>query len=139
MSCDNLQENGKIARKAFTGYAETADPQLAAWMVDHVSFPSSMVDRITPATTEMDCKTTEKKLGIVDAWPVVCEPFLQWVQEDSFVTGRAPFEKTEVQLVDNAEPSELIKLRLLNVSHQAIAYFGLMMSFELVHDDAQDK
>lgn len=138
MSCDNLQENGFVARKAFTSFALAVDPTLAEWMAKHVSFPNSMVDRITPATTEEDRMATTKKLGIVDSWPVVCEPFFQWVLEDKFVAGRPPFEDAGVQLVKDVEPYELMKLRLLNASHQSIAYFGLLLDYELVHEVTQD-
>lgn len=139
MSCDNLQENGLIARKAFQGYAKAIDPKLAKWVSDNVTFPSSMVDRITPVTTDSDRSKTLDKLGLTDSWPVVCEPFIQWVLEDSFVAGRPPFEKSVVQLVSNVEPYELMKLRLINAGHQAIAYFGLLMSYQLVHEVTQNE
>jgi mannitol 2-dehydrogenase len=138
MSCDNLQENGKIAKHAFSSFARAVDPSLAEWMTSHVTFPCSMVDRITPVTTDEDRVRTSEKLGIVDSWPVVCEPFIQWVLEDSFVAGRPPFEKSCVQLVDDVEPYEFMKLRLLNAGHQAIAYFGLIMGYVYVHDVTRD-
>lgn len=118
MSCDNLQENGRIARKAFLGFAKAVDENLAKWIEQNVSFPNSMVDRITPVTTDLDRKTISDKLGVTDLWPVVCEPFIQWVLEDSFVAGRPPFEQSVVQLVPDVEPYELMKLRLLNAGHQ---------------------
>lgn len=139
MSCDNLQENGKIARKAFLSYAKAVDAELADWITKNVTFPSSMVDRITPVTTDADRAKTSEKLGVVDAWPVVCEPFIQWVLEDSFIAGRPPFEKNGVQLVSDVEPFEFMKLRLLNAGHQAITYFGLLMNHELVHLTTQDE
>lgn len=102
-----------------------------------------MNDRITPVTTDADRATTSEKLGLLDAWPVVCEPFIQWVLEDSFACGRPPFEKSLVQLTSDVEPYEFMKLRLINAGHQAITYFGLLMDFELVHlttlDDRIDK
>lgn len=137
MSCDNLQENGSIARRAFLGFAKAIDPKLAEWVSDNVTFPSSMVDRITPVTTDSDRSITSEKLKMTDSWPVVCEPFIQWVLEDSFVAGRPPFEKSVVQLVADVEPYELMKLRLINAGHQAIAYFGLLLGYELVHDITQ--
>lgn len=118
MSCDNLQENGCIARKAFLEFAKAVDESLAEWVEANVTFPNSMVDRITPVTTNLDRKTISEKLGVTDLWPVVCEPFIQWVLEDSFVAGRPPFEKSYVQLVADVEPYELMKLRLLNAGHQ---------------------
>lgn len=139
MSCDNLQENGVIAKRAFIGFAKAVDPALAKWMEGNVSFPSSMVDRITPVTADSDRSKTSEKLGFNDSWPVVCEPFIQWVLEDSFVAGRPPFEKDVVQLVDDVEPYELMKLRLLNAGHQAITYFGLLMNYEFIHEVTQSK
>lgn len=139
MSCDNLQENGSMAKKAFSGFAKAVDPELEKWMRENVSFPNSMVDRITPVTTDADRNKTSEKLGMVDAWPVVCEPFIQWVLEDNFVNGRPPFEKSIVQLVKDVEPYELMKLRLINAGHQAIAYFGLLLDYELVHVTTRDE
>lgn len=138
MSCDNLQENGKIAKRSFSSFARAVDPSLAEWMTENVTFPCSMVDRITPVTTDEDRLKTSERLGVVDSWPVVCEPFIQWVLEDSFVAGRPPFEKSHVQLVTDVEPYELMKLRLINAGHQAIAYFGLLMDYSYVHDVTQD-
>lgn len=139
MSCDNLQENGKIAKRAFTGYDKAVDSDLAKWMEEHVSFPCSMVDRITPVTTDDDRKNVSEAVGLVDQWPVVCEDFLQWVLEDRFVAGRPPFEKSTVHVVPDVEPYELMKLRLLNAGHQGIAYFGLLMGYQFVHDVTQNE
>jgi mannitol 2-dehydrogenase len=138
MSCDNLQGNGKLARGAFTAFARLRDPELGEWMERNVAFPNAMVDRITPATTEEDIEQVRERFGIDDRWPVVCEPFTQWVLEDAFGAGRPPYEDVGVQLVEDVEPYELMKLRLLNASHQAIAYFGHLCGYELVHDAAQD-
>ncbi len=138
MSCDNLQENGNLARLAFTTFARLRDPELGEWIDQQVTFPNSMVDRITPATTDDDRRAVVERFGIEDAWPVVCEPFEQWVLEDRFCAGRPPYEDVGVQVVDDVEPYELMKLRLLNASHQAIAYLGHLAGFELVHDAAQD-
>lgn len=119
MSCDNLQENGHIAQKSFLAFAKAVDETLAKWMEENVTFPNTMVDRITPVTTNADRKTISEKLGVTDLWPVVCEPFLQWVLEDKFVAGRPEFEKISgVQLVPDVEPYEFMKLRLLNAGHQ---------------------
>lgn len=139
MSCDNLQENGSIAKRAFTGFAKAVDSELADWMATNVTFPNCMVDRITPVTTDADRAKTSEKLGITDQWPVVCEPFIQWVLEDNFVAGRPPFEKSITQLVKDVEPYELMKLRLINAGHQAIAYFGLLLDYVYVHDVTQNK
>jgi mannitol 2-dehydrogenase len=96
-----------------------------------------MVDRITPATTEEDRTELERRFGVVDRWPVVCEPFTQWVLEDRF-GERPPLEDAGVQLVQDVEPYELMKLRLLNASHQAVAYFGYLAGYRLVHEACQD-
>jgi mannitol 2-dehydrogenase len=98
-----------------------------------------MVDRITPATTDEDIEEVNQRFDVEDRWPVVCEPFIQWVLEDSFSAGRPPYEDVGVQVVDDVEPYELMKLRLLNASHQAIAYFGHLCGYRLVHDAAQDQ
>jgi mannitol 2-dehydrogenase len=97
-----------------------------------------MVDRITPQTTDADRAMVRERFGIEDGWPVVCEPFAQWVLEDDFAAGRPPYEDAGVQLVADVEPYELMKLRLLNASHQALAYFGALCGYELVHEAAQD-
>jgi mannitol 2-dehydrogenase len=138
VSCDNLQGNGRLARKAFTSFARLRDPELGEWVEQEVHFPNSMVDRITPATTDADREEVRTRFGIEDRWPVVCEPFVQWVLEDSFSRGRPPFERAGVQLVDDVEPYELMKLRLLNASHQGLCYFGRLCGYELVHEAAQD-
>ncbi|HWG28733.1 mannitol dehydrogenase family protein [Actinospica sp.] len=138
MSCDNIQSNGHVARAMFTAFAELRDPELAQWMRDHVHFPDSMVDRITPATTDEDREQLHRELGIEDNWPVICEPFTQWVLEDDFSLGRPRFEQVGVQLVDDVAPYELMKLRLLNASHQAIAYFGHLLGHRYVHEAATD-
>jgi mannitol 2-dehydrogenase len=138
VSCDNLQENGKLTRRVFSEFARFVDPELADWIEREVDFPSSMVDRITPATTDQDRASVARQFGIVDAWPVVCEPFTQWVLEDSFVSGRPPLEKAGVQVVDDVTPYELMKLRLLNASHQGLCYFGRLCDYTYVHEAAQD-
>lgn len=136
LSCDNLQENGKMAKKAFYSYATAVDTELADWILENVTFPNSMVDRITPVTTDDDRKHVQEKLGLIDGWPVVCEDFIHWVIEDHFVDGkRPPFEEhSAIQIVQDVEPYELMKLRLINAGHQAIAYFGLLLDYKYVHD-----
>lgn len=138
MSCDNLEGNGTLARTAFTAFARLRDQELGDWIEREVRFPNGMVDRITPATTDEDIEEVNERFDVEDRWPVVCEPFVQWVLEDSFSAGRPPYEDVGVQLVDDVEPYELMKLRLLNASHQAIAYFGYLCGYRLVHDAAQD-
>lgn len=138
MSCDNIQGNGHLAQKVFTAFAELKDSELGAWVRDNVPFPNSMVDRITPVTTDADREAIAAEYGISDAWPVVCEDFIQWVLEDRFRTGRPPFEAVGVQVVDDVEPYELMKLRLLNATHQAMAYTGYLAGYRYAHEVAQD-
>jgi mannitol 2-dehydrogenase len=138
MSADNLQGNGHLAKRVFVAFARRRDPELADWIDHDVRFPNSMVDRITPVTTDSDRALVRDRFGIDDRWPVVCEPFTQWVLEDSFSIGRPSYEDAGVQVVEDVEPYELMKLRLLNGSHQALCYFGYLCGYRLVHDAAQD-
>jgi mannitol 2-dehydrogenase len=138
MSCDNLQGNGHLAKRVFTAFSRLRDPELADWVEREVRFPNSMVDRITPVTTDADRSMVAERFGIEDGWPVVCEPFTQWVLEDSFSAGRPPYEDAGVQVVDDVVPYELMKLRLLNASHQALCYFAHLCGYRLVHEAAQD-
>jgi mannitol 2-dehydrogenase len=139
MSCDNLQGNGAVARTALTTVARLGDPALADWIADNVSFPNTMVDRITPITTEADRATIRDMYGVEDRWPVVCEPFVQWVIEDDFPTGRPPYETAGVQVVPDVAPYEMMKIRLLNGGHQALAYFAYLCGYRLVHEAVQDE
>ena len=138
MSADNLQGNGHLTRRALTAFARLRDPELADWIDEQVRFPNSMVDRITPATTDSDRALVRERFGVDDKWPVVCEPFRQWVLEDSFSAGRPPYEEAGVQVVADVAPYELMKLRLLNAGHQALCYFGYLCGYRLVHEAAQD-
>jgi mannitol 2-dehydrogenase len=139
MSCDNIQSNGDMARQTFTAFAQLKDPSLAAWIIEHVRFPNCMVDRITPVTNSDDRVELREQFDIEDNWPVVCEPFSQWVLEDDFGQGRPQLEQVGVQLVKDVEPYELMKLRLLNAGHQAIAYFGYLLGHRHVHEAASDR
>lgn len=138
MSCDNLPGNGDVTRQAVLTFAGALDSSLASWIDEHVTFPSSMVDRITPVTTDADRAMVTKTFGVRDAWPVVTEPFTQWVLEDSFCNGRPAFEAAGVHIVEDVGPYELMKLRLLNAGHQAIAYIGLLFGHEFVHEAVVD-
>jgi mannitol 2-dehydrogenase len=138
MSCDNLQGNGYLTKRVFTAFARLRDPELGDWVEREVYFPNSMVDRITPVTTDADRTEVRERFGIEDRWPVVCEPYTQWVLEDAFRAGRPPYEQVGVQVVDQVEPYELMKLRLLNGSHQAMCYFAYLSGYRLVHQAAQD-
>ncbi|HCG54966.1 MULTISPECIES: mannitol dehydrogenase family protein [Brevibacterium] len=132
-SCDNISENGQVAKKMFGAFARLVDPELADWIDVHVAFPNAMVDRITPATTDEDREDLRDDAGLLDAWPVVAEPFFQWVLEDRFTSGRPPYELAGVQVVDDVRPYEHMKLRLLNSGHQGLAYFGLLAGYTYAH------
>ncbi|WP_082592905.1 mannitol dehydrogenase family protein [Phycicoccus sp. Soil803] len=138
MSCDNLPDNGDVAKRMICAFARLKDPDLADWMEANVAFPNSMVDRITPVTTEEDIERLTDQFGVTDLWPVVCEPFSQWVLEDSFTQGRPPLEDAGVQLVEDVVPYELMKLRLLNASHQAMCYLGYLAGYRYAHEVCQD-
>ena len=137
-SCDNIQGNGDMAKRMFTAYARLKDAELGAWIEANVHFPNAMVDRITPVTTAQDITETAELIGLDDAWPVVCEPFFQWVIEDDFSLGRPPYEQVDVQLVDDVEPYEYMKLRLLNSCHQGMCYFGFLGGYRYAHEAAAD-
>lgn len=138
LSCDNLQGNGHVARQTIVGLARLVDPDLAAWIDAEVSFPNAMVDRITPATTDDDRASVLREFGIEDIWPVPGEPFTQWIIEDDFTNGRPDLERVDAQFVADVKPYELMKLRLLNASHQAIAYLGAPQGYVLVDEAMAD-
>jgi mannitol 2-dehydrogenase len=138
MSCDNLPGNGDVARRMMTAFARLKDPGLADWMDAHVAFPNCMVDRITPVTAQEDIDLLASEFGVADGWPVACEPFTQWVLEDHFTDGRPPLEDAGVQLVEGVGPYELMKLRLLNASHQALCYLGYLAGYRYAHEVCQD-
>lgn len=138
MSCDNIQGNGEVTRRALTSFARLKDPELADWIAREVACPNSMVDRITPVTTDATRQQLAERYGIEDAWPVVAESFTQWVLEDHFSLGRPPLEQVGVQLVPDVLPYELMKLRLLNAAHQAMGYLGLLAGYTQVHEVCQD-
>ena len=132
MSCDNIPGNGHVAADAVIGFARLIDPDLAAWIEGEVAFPNSMVDRITPATSDHERSFLRERFAIEDAWPIFCEPFRQWVMEDRFCNGRPAFEEVGVTLTDDVEPFELMKLRILNGGHAAIAYPAALLDIHTV-------
>jgi mannitol 2-dehydrogenase len=138
MSCDNIPHNGRVTSEAIVGLARLIDEDLADWVSEHVAFPNSMVDRITPATTDRERKILADKFGVEDNWPVFCEPFRQWVLEDHFTDGRPPLEKVGVQFVPDVAPYELMKIRILNGGHAAIAYPAGLMDIHFVHEAMQE-
>lgn len=138
MSCDNIPGNGDVSRAAIVGLARAVSSDLAEWIEKHVTFPNSMVDCITPATSGRECELVQDMFGIRDQSPVVCEPFRQWVLEDKFSAGRPSLEKVGVEFVRDVAPYELMKLRILNGGHAALAYPAALMGFEFVHDAMAD-
>ncbi len=139
MSCDNIQGNGTVAHDMITAFARLCDDDLGEWVHDSVLFPNSMVDRITPVTTDDDRDLLSKEFDVQDGWPVVCESFTQWALEDSFALGRPALEDVGVQVVDDVGPYELMKLRLLNASHQSLCYLGYLSGYRYAHEVAQDQ
>ncbi|ROV90450.1 hypothetical protein VSDG_08430 [Cytospora chrysosperma] len=137
LSCDNMQKNGTISRNMLLSFARLRDPKVAEWIEKEGAFPNSMVDRITPRTSDSDKADLAETFGIQDDWPVVTEPFMQWVVEDTFANGRPSFEKVGVQVVKNVhevEKFECHKLRLLNASHTSMAYMAYLAGFQYVHN-----
>jgi mannitol 2-dehydrogenase len=120
LSCDNVPGNGDVAREAIVTVAERRGPELAPYL-ETCTFPNSMVDRITPQTQDAD-RAWLREVGVDDGWPVVCEPFRQWVVEDRFAAGRPPWDDAGVLFTDRVHEWELYKLRMLNASHSCLAY-----------------
>jgi fructuronate reductase len=139
LSCDNLAANGHTAKRIVTQFAALRSRELAQWIEDEVAFPSTMVDRIVPETTEADRASVASALGITDAWPVVTEPFTQWIVEDRFPAGRPDFAAAGVQLVSDVTPFEHMKLRLLNAGHSALAYLGYLAGYGTIAAAMADK
>jgi len=134
MSCDNIPHNGKVTKNAVVGLAALSDPAFANWIGENVSFPNSMVDRITPATGDRERSIARDDFGIEDNWPVFCEEFKQWVMEDNFPAGRPALEKVGVQFVSDVAPYEHMKIRILNGGHAAIAYPAALLDVHFVHE-----
>ena len=143
MSCDNLPHNGEVAKKRVISAARDApecDDALCAWLEEEVRYPSTMVDRITPATSPQDIADLKERTGIDDVWPVMCEPYKHWVIEDDFVDGQRPaWERVGALLVPDVRPHELMKVRLLNVTHSAICYVGSLAGLTHVHEAVTHK
>ncbi|HEY8613512.1 MAG TPA: mannitol dehydrogenase family protein [Roseomonas sp.] len=138
MTCDNIQNNGDVLRHAVLALARLRDDGLANWIAAHGAFPNTMVDRITPATRPEHIEYLERHYGIRDRWPVFSESFTQWVIEDSFAAGRPEWERVGAQVVPDVAPYEMMKLRLLNGSHLAVAALGRLMGYRFVHQAMED-
>ncbi len=133
LSCDNLRHNGAVAKAATLAFARAKDPELARWIETNVSFPSAMVDRITPAVGPADARRLNARSGLDDAAPVFAEDFIQWVIEDHFCAGRPPLEEVGVQFTGDVDPYEQVKLRMLNASHSMMAFPGTLIGHRIVH------
>lgn len=139
MSCDNMPENGHVMRNVVYAYARAVDAALADWIESHVTFPSTMVDRIVPAVTPETLDKIEQLTGVRDPAGVACEPFRQWVIEDNFVAGRPAWEKAGAELVSDVIPFEEMKLRMLNGSHSFLAYLGYLAGYQHINDCMGDE
>lgn len=138
LSCDNLQHNGDKARETVLAFAERQGPGVRDWIAANVAFPNCMVDRITPQTTDADRQMVRVEFGIDDAWPVVTEPFRQWIIEDKFCNGRPELERAGVQFTTDVQPYEMMKIRLLNASHSAMGYLGFLAGYSYIHEIMAD-
>lgn len=139
MSCDNMPENGHVTRNVIGTYARALDAELAAWIEQNVTFPSTMVDRIVPAITPDTLDKIEQITGVRDPAGVACEPFRQWVIEDNFVAGRPEWEKAGAELVSDVLPFEEMKLRMLNGSHSFLAYLGYLAGYQHINECMDDE
>jgi mannitol 2-dehydrogenase len=138
MSCDNLPNNGEAARAALVSSAALRSESLAAWIDENVAFPSTMVDRITPKTSPDDRAAVEDMFKVSDRWPVITEPYTQWVIEDAFCNGRPPLEQVGAEMVDDVAAHKLVKSRLLNGSHCALGYLGLLAGYQRTDEAMRD-
>jgi mannitol 2-dehydrogenase len=134
LSFDNMPGNGTAAARATMSAAARFAPELPGWLEQNCTFPNSMVDRITPVTADADRAWLLESTGIDDRWPVVAEPFRQWVVEDEFAAGRPPFEDAGALLTDRVHDWELYKLRLLNAGHSCMAYLSALAGITFVHE-----
>jgi fructuronate reductase/mannitol 2-dehydrogenase len=138
LSCDNVAANGRTTRAAVVGFARRRSDDLADWIEQCVAFPSSMVDRITPATAPEDRDEIAGRLGIDDGWPVITEPFSQWIIEDAFCNDRPPLDAVGARFVQDVRPYELMKTRLLNGGHCALGYLGLLLGYRCSDEAMRD-
>ncbi|MBB3304206.1 MULTISPECIES: mannitol dehydrogenase family protein [unclassified Enterobacter] len=138
MSCDNMPENGHVTRNVITQLAERHSAELADYIQTHITFPSTMVDRIVPAMTDAAFDALAERLGSRDPVAVEAEPFFQWVIEDNFVNGRPAWENAGAELVSDVLPFEEMKLRMLNGSHSFLAYLGFLAGYEHISDCMAD-
>ncbi len=138
LTCDNIQHNGEVLRQAVLALAGLRDDALTAWIEGNVAFPSTMVDRITPVTSQADIDDLAARHDLADRWPVISETFSQWVIEDRFPEGRPAWEKVGAQFVPDVAPYEFMKLRLLNASHLAVSGLGQLAGYVTIDESLAD-
>ena len=138
LSCDNLAENGKVTGAVLHEYTRAVAPDMSGWIEDHIRFPSAMVDRITPATTQADLDRLEAEAGYRDEAAVMHEPFRQWVIEEEFAAGRPAWDRVGAEMVKSVAAHERMKLRCLNGTHSALAYLGALAGHETVAEATRD-
>ncbi|MBA8832205.1 MULTISPECIES: mannitol dehydrogenase family protein [Rhizobium] len=138
LSCDNLPSNGAVLKRLVLDFAERVDPSLRQWIEANVPFPSTMVDRITPASTEATYQDAERLTGRQDLAAIETEPFTQWVIEDHFANGRPAWEKAGALMVTDVSAYEKMKLRMLNGAHSLLAYLGYIGGYEFIRDVMDD-
>jgi mannitol 2-dehydrogenase len=138
LSCDNIKSNGDTMKQSLYNYVSITEPDILNWISKNISFPNTMVDRITPITNSTDIHTLKEDFHIDDQWPVVCEAFSQWVIEDKFIHDRPVWDKVGVQYTENIAPFENLKLRLLNASHTILGILGTLHGYKTVYETATD-
>jgi fructuronate reductase len=138
LSCDNLPSNGAVLKRLVLDFAERVDPPLRRWIEENVPFPSTMVDRITPASTEATYQDAERLTGRQDLAAIETEPFTQWVIEDHFANGRPHWDKAGALMVTDVSAYEKMKLRMLNGAHSLLAYLGYIGGYEFIRDVMDD-
>ena len=137
-SCDNMEHNGDVMRRMLYAFIAKADPEMISWLDRYVAFPNSMVDRITPVTTEALKMTLKEEFNLLDGWPVVSEPFYQWIIQDSYAAGRPEWERLGGQLVFDVTPYEKMKIRLLNGGHTLVGLMGYLSGYQYIHESVSD-
>lgn len=138
LSCDNIQDNGKVAERALKAFAAQVGHDMLDWIDENMTFPGSMVDRVVPATTDADRAYLAGRFDLEDGWAVTCEPFSQWTIEDNFANGRPSLDRVGVDLVPDVAPYERMKLRLANGVHQGLCFFGRLLNYRYVHEAVAD-
>lgn len=138
-SCDNIQHNGAVTRKMLLTFTAQQDPELSAWIAQHVAFPNAMVDRITPVTTKVEIDYVATTYGLKDEWPITCESFSQWVIEDNFSDGRPNWDLAGAQFVCDVTPFEKMKIRLLNAGHSVLGLLGAIHGYATIDETVSNQ